>query len=224
MSEDSQCSCVLVTDFDGTITKEDFFWLVVEKLLKKEDSQPWNDYLAGKITHFEAMNRIFRKIHLSEEDLRRFILDISFEDGFLETVSWCKSGNIPIYIASAGSDYYIKLLLEKAGIINDVNIIANTGVYDSKKGLLMLAPDRKEAYYSHDYGVDKEAVVKLLKNSYKTVVFAGDGIPDYYAARHADVVFARRTMLRLCKENGLACRELPSYCAVLEYLQVNCPC
>lgn len=219
MNTDAKKPYVLVTDFDGTITKEDFFWLVVEKLLSKEDIQPWEDFLAGKITHFDALNGIFQKIRLSEEDLHRFILDIPFENCFLETVSWCKNSKIPVYIASAGADYYIKLLLEKAGIINDVNLIANGSVYAPDTGLTMIASPESSPYYSHNYGVNKAEVVKSLKNSYKTVIFAGDGTPDYHAAKHADVVFARKAMLGLCKENGLACRELVSYCDVLEYLR-----
>ena len=110
-------------------------------------------------------------------------------------------------------------MLEKAGIINDVNLIANGSVYAPDTGLTMIAPPESSPYYSHNYGVNKAEVVKSLKNNYKTVIFAGDGTPDYYAARHADVVFARKAMLGLCKENGLACRELTSYCDVLEYLQ-----
>ena len=56
---------VLITDFDGTIIKKDFFWYIIEKLMTEEDALPWKDYQAGKITHFEALNRIFAKIHIS---------------------------------------------------------------------------------------------------------------------------------------------------------------
>ena len=97
MNTDTKKPYVLVTDFDGTITKEDFFWLVVERLLRKEDIQPWNDFLAGKVTHFDALNGIFQKIRLSEEDLHRFILDIPFENCFLEAVS-CAKATIFLFI------------------------------------------------------------------------------------------------------------------------------
>ena len=46
---------VLVTDFDGTMTRRDFFQLVVERLLPPGTPDYWGEYLAGRITHFEAL-------------------------------------------------------------------------------------------------------------------------------------------------------------------------
>ena len=70
---------VLISDFDGTISGEDFFGMVVEKLLKKEDIKPWNDYESGKITHFEALSRIFAKVSIEQEKLDAFIQNIKID-------------------------------------------------------------------------------------------------------------------------------------------------
>ncbi len=210
---------VLVTDFDGTITKKDFFYYVIDKLLEEGDLLPWEEYQAGKITHFDALNGIFQKIRLPEKELHELILELPVEECFVETVKFCHENNINIYIVSAGSDYYIKLILDSLSIRDNLNIIANGGSYSLETGLIMSRINEVLPFYSHNYGIDKKNVVKLLKKQGKKVVFAGDGIPDFAAAKEADKVFARGTLLGLCRQNGLECIELDAYCRVLEYLK-----
>lgn len=210
---------VLISDFDGTIIKKDFFWYIIEKLMTEEDVQPWKDYLAGKITHFEALNRIFAKIHINEEELHKIILEIPVEECFTELVEFCNDNNIDIYIVSAGADYYINVILDFLGIKNSVNLIANESIYSPKTGLHMTKLADDSVFYSENYGISKEAVMKFLKSKYELTVFAGDGTPDYNAALFADVVFARGTLLELCKEHNIDFTVLDSYCRVFDYLK-----
>ena len=70
---------VLVTDFDGTISAQDFYDLAVRELLKPEDIQPWNDFTAGKITHFTAMQRIFGNIRAPESRALTVLEDMGLE-------------------------------------------------------------------------------------------------------------------------------------------------
>ncbi len=214
-------SCVLATDFDGTISKKDFFWHIIDKVLTEKDIEPWDDYKEGRITHFEGLNRIFRKIRLEIKDLHQLIIDIPVEECFTETMKFCLDNNINVYIISAGADYYIKLILEKLNIKNNIKIIANQSVYSPKHGLVMEKYTQEQEFYSYNYGVNKAGVIKYLKSNYKKVVFAGDGTPDYAAAKHADVVFARGDLMRQCRENNLKVYKLDSYCNVLDYLKNN---
>lgn len=209
----------LVTDFDGTITKIDFFHLVIDRLLEERDIEPWEDFEAGKITHFEALKRIFEKIRLTTEELHEFIREIPVEECFLDTVEFCRKNNIDIYIVSAGADYYIKYILEKLGVKNNINIVANKSLYKPGAGLEMFRLDEDSPFYSYEYGVAKANAVKHLKNQNKKVVFAGDGTPDFVAAKEADKVFARGALLKLCRKNNVEADELDSYCRVLEYLK-----
>ena len=212
-------STVLVTDFDGTITKKDFFYHVIDELLEEGDLKPWEDYQSGKITHFEGLNRIFQKIHLKKEELHELILELPIEECFVNTVNYCKENNISIYIVSAGADYYIKFILNYLGVQDNIHIISNKSTYSQETGLEMFKLEEDSPFYSYNYGIDKGNVVKYFKNQNKHVVFAGDGTPDLAAARHADVVFARGVLMELCKKNGVKAQGLDSYCRVLEYLK-----
>jgi 2,3-diketo-5-methylthio-1-phosphopentane phosphatase len=212
---------VLITDFDGTIIKKDFFWYIIEKLMTEEDIKPWKDYLTRKITHFDALNLIFQKIHLNEEELHKIILELPVEECFTELVDFCNAENIDIYIVSAGADYYINIILDFLGVKNSVNLIANESTYSKKDGLQMIKLPEDSIFYSENYGISKEAVMKFLKSRYELTIFAGDGTPDYNAALRADVVFARGTLLELCKEHNINYIELDSYCKIFDYLKMG---
>lgn len=213
---------VLATDFDGTIIKKDFFWHIIDKLMTETDVGPWDDYKAGKITHFEGLNRIFQKIRVPVEKLHKLIFEISIEECFKDTMEICGEKNIPVYVISAGADYYIKIILDHLGIKDSINIIANESEYSPETGLVMTKSPKDALFHSENYGVDKAGVIKYLKKKYKKVIFAGDGTPDFPAAEHADVVFARGALLELCKNNRVEAHNLDSYCSVLEYLKNNC--
>lgn len=209
----------LITDFDGTVIKKDFFWFIIDKLMTKEDIQPWDDYKAGNITHFDALNQIFKKIHINESDLRKIILELPVEECFTELVEYCGNNDIDIYIVSAGADYYINIILDYLGIRNSVNLIANESVYSKENGLQMTKLHENSVFYSENYGINKESVIRFMKSKYDFIVFAGDGTPDYKAAIQADKVFARGTLLELCGKYNINCAKLDSYCQIFEYLK-----
>src|SRR4051794_34626000 len=60
---------VLVTDFDGTMTRRDFYKLAIERLLPPDTPDFWAEYRAGAITHFEALRRYFASIRSSEDEV-----------------------------------------------------------------------------------------------------------------------------------------------------------
>ncbi|MDR1026095.1 MAG: haloacid dehalogenase-like hydrolase, partial [Lactobacillus sp.] len=100
-----------ISDFDGTITADDFFTLISERYFDDDMLAPWSKYLDGKETHFNALNEMFAQIHIDEDELKEFIRKIRFDKVFFEVCELCNEKNIPIYICSAGCDYYIKELM-----------------------------------------------------------------------------------------------------------------
>ncbi|MDD3013540.1 MAG: MtnX-like HAD-IB family phosphatase [Candidatus Gastranaerophilales bacterium] len=210
---------VLISDFDGTISKKDFFWYVIDELLSQDDMQPWEDYLAKKITHIEALTRIFSKIRLSEKEFNDFILSLPIEDCFVKTAQYCHQNNIGFYIISAGADFYIKYILKHLKVDNIVTLISNKSFYKSESGLVINKPDKNSQFYSENYGVNKKLAVEFLKNKYDFSIFAGDGGPDFEAAKVADKVFARDRLLELCQTNNIKSSEFTTYCDILDYLK-----
>lgn len=210
---------VLVSDFDGTISKIDFFYYAIDKLLVESDVEPWQEYKAGRITHIEALRRIFAKIRMSTEEFNKFILTLPIEECFVDTVNYCKEKNIDFYIISAGADYYIKLILQYLKVDDYVKLISNNSVYTPNEGLILLESDTSSPIYSYNYGISKKLAVEEIRKDADFIVFAGDGTPDYDAAKLSNVVFARGTLMDLCKQHKLKAHVLTSYYEVLGCLK-----
>lgn len=213
----------VVSDFDGTISKKDFFFYVIDNLLKEDDLSPWKEYKAGKIAHVDALNSIFSKIRLSEKDFKDFVYSLPIEEGFVETVRFCKTNDIGFFIVSAGSSYYIDLILDRLGIKNYVTTIANPGTYSATNGLQFLKTDVNSPYYSQELGVSKKKAANIIKSKYNKLLFAGDGTPDYDIAILSDIVFARHNLLKMCNNNSINCIQLNSYYQILDKLkEITC--
>lgn len=209
----------LVSDFDGTITPEDFFWYVSNQYLDKDSLLPWNEYLAGRETHLNALNRIFSHIHVPTEDFINFIKTIPYDEFFTQTAVLCRQKDIPFYICSAGCDYYINHIIGTEIHNEDINLITNHGVYHPKSGLVMQAQPKDSPYYDVNVGISKSAVVKKLKEDGYFVIFAGDGPPDKEPAKQADKVFAKKILLEYCIRSQKEYTELNNFSDIYNYLQ-----
>jgi 2,3-diketo-5-methylthio-1-phosphopentane phosphatase len=211
----------LISDFDGTISKKDFFYMVIDSLLKENLNAlaPWKDYLAGKITHIDALSGIFSQIHLSQRDLDKFIATIDIDNWFYDVAQFCKDKKIPFYICSAGTNYYIKKriydILEKYDIV----LISNDATYSQQEGMKLIAPKKDTPYYDFNTGISKQAIVKQLKEDGYFTIYAGDGIPDLKSAKCADVVFAKDKLLELCEEENIKTEKFDNFSNILNYIK-----
>ena len=192
---------VLVTDFDGTISAEDFYDLAVRELLKPEDIQPWNDFKAGRITHFTAMQRIFGNIRAPESKVLAVLDDMGLESNLAESVAALRAQGWHIIVASAGSLWYIDILLKKAGVSLEVH--ANPGTY-AEGGPLRLELPADDPFLSLKTGIDKAAIMRHHLERGATVAYAGDGYTDLPPALLARprLRFARSELARQLTEQG----------------------
>ena len=192
---------VFVSDFDGTITANDFYNISVERLLTPEDISPWKDYRAGKITHFTALQRIFGKIRAPIGKVMEVIDAMEVDPGLAESVKALRNAGWNIVVVSAGCLWYIDIILKKAGV--ELEVHANPGVYKDGGPLLMDLP-KNEKFYSPETGVDKEAVVRWHQERRTVVAYAGDGFTDLPGALlvPAKLRFARGDLAQSLKERG----------------------
>jgi 2-hydroxy-3-keto-5-methylthiopentenyl-1-phosphate phosphatase len=181
---------VLVSDFDGTMTRHDFYKLAIESLLPADTPDYWAEYRTGAITHFEALRLYFAAIRASEDEMLAVVEQMELDPNLPTAVESLRRARWRVVITSAGCDWYIRRLLATAGV--EVEIHANPGRFEAWKGLVMEMPTGS-AYWSPTLGVDKARVVRGYLTEGRMVAFAGDGFPDAEAARlvPADHRFAR---------------------------------
>jgi 2,3-diketo-5-methylthio-1-phosphopentane phosphatase len=170
---------ILVTDFDGTMTRRDFFQLVVERLLPSGTVDYWGEYLAGRLTHFEALRDIFGSVTAGEAALIEVVDSMELEPDLKGQLEALRRDGWRVVVASAGCEWYIRRLLTQASVTLEVH--ANPGRIEG--GRLVMEPPVGSKFYSKETGVDKLAVVRAAMNEARTVAFAGDGRPDLAPSR-----------------------------------------
>lgn len=169
---------ILVSDFDGTMTRRDFYELVRERLLPPGVPDYWVDYRAGRMTHFEALRRFF----LAAEGGEPALLDVAgamcLEPGLAAYVAALKRAGWETVVVSAGCSWYIDRLLSGAGVALEVH--ANPG--HIADGRLVMDFPAGSPFLSRETGIGKAAVVRSLVERGGAVAFAGNGYPDVEAA------------------------------------------
>ncbi len=201
---------VLVSDFDGTMTAEDFYSLAVKRLLPAEALGPWKAYLAGRMTHFKALRTIFSRIRAPEADVLAVIDAMGLDPKLPDALARLRAAGWEVVVASAGCAWYIDRLLDRAGVRLEVH--ANPGVYLPGGPLVMDAPP-PSPLTCEETGVDKAAVVRDALSRAPKVAFAGDGLADLPASLLvADHLrFARGDLAGALTQRGRAFRTFAAW-------------
>ena len=170
---------LLITDFDGTVIRRDFFWEVLNQLLPPTSRAAWDDFVAHRITHFEALRRIFSQIRVDESRLVELVAGLDLDPAFPAAVRALAARGWDAIVCSAGCCWYIQRVLDPHRL--PVEVIANPGTFVAGQGLLMTMPP-PGPFTSPTTGIDKAAIVRHHAAEGRPIAFAGDGRPDLAAA------------------------------------------
>ena len=165
---------VLVTDFDGTLTRQDFYNLFLEQLYPADAPDQWSAFTSGRITHFECLRNIYAHVPVGEVKLRAFLDQIELPPDLPGLLAKLGAAGWEVVVASAGSRWYIEQLLAREKV--QLPVHTNGGrIVDGR--LVMELPTESPFFHPHA-GIDKAAVVKSFQDASREVAFAGDGITD----------------------------------------------
>lgn len=165
---------VLISDFDGTMTRRDFYRLILQEHLPPGTTDFWREYLAGRISHFEALRLTFASAPIGEKALLEVARRMELDPALPQAIARLRARGWSVVVASAGCAWYIRLLLNE--VIDMVTIHANEGDVESNHLAMRLPID--SIYFSRETGIDKAAIVRETIRQGGTVAFAGDGLPD----------------------------------------------
>jgi 2,3-diketo-5-methylthio-1-phosphopentane phosphatase len=174
---------LLVTDFDGTLTQTEFYQVAVEDLVAEDVSRFWDDYVGGRLSHFDALHEIFARIRGTEETiLARARERMGPASSAVEALRRLRSAGWEMQVVSAGCAWYIERLLDAHGVLGEVQVFANPGVLRRDGALLMQRPPADFPHADANLGVSKASVVRTALRERDRIAFAGDGRPDLEAA------------------------------------------
>jgi 2,3-diketo-5-methylthio-1-phosphopentane phosphatase len=191
---------ILVSDFDGTITLNDFYRLILEQLLPPDAPDFWTMYVEGRISHFEALRRTYLAAPGGEPAIRALLRQMQPDPELKAHVEALRSAGWEVRIASAGCSWYIQEVLHEAGV--DLEVLANPGKVEG--GRLRMELPQNSPFFRIETGIDKIAVVRHALNQGGPVAYAGDGITDVEPARLVPphLRFARGVMAESLRRLG----------------------
>lgn len=138
------------------------------------------------------------------------------DPGFRVLVETARASRVPIEVVSDGFGFFIGPALERLGV-RDVPVVTARFEFAAGGTPRISWPNGDPACFV--CGTCKRDRVLAHRAAGRRVVFVGDGASDRYAAAYADVVFAKRSLVRICEENGWPWRgwtELRDVAAWLE--------
>lgn len=174
LAPSSDCQRVLVTDFDGTLTDVDFYQMFIDHFASPGSLEFWTDYEAGRITHFQAMARMYASAAPGEKALLAELPSLKLDPGLQDALKLLGRFGWGLVVVSAGCRWYIDKLLHDAGV--ELEVHANPGHWED--GRLILDWPSASRFQCEDTGIDKSAVVQSLLAECDEVAFVGDGLPD----------------------------------------------
>lgn len=215
-------SKILVSDFDGTMTHHDFYQLVRRRWWNEADPDPWDGYLAGNLSHFDALNQFFARIRIDETELRAFAEGMELDPSLPEALERLHRAGWALVIASAGCKWYIRHLL--AGVRTPFTLHASPGRLLPGGGLQM-QPPMDSPFFSPQTGIDKLGVVRDALARAGQVAFAGDGPPDLPPARliQPHLRYARGYLAGALAAEAAAYQPLTSWESLADHLLKSPP-
>lgn len=188
----------ILLDYDGTVARTD----VGDTVMAEHVTADWEPivaaYDAGRIGSRQTMEEELALLRATEAELMATAAAQPHDPGVTSLVGRARSAGIPVEIVSDGFGFYIPAALASLGLAG-LPIVAASMTFAGDRASIAF-PNGNPA--CRVCGTCKRERVLAHQAAGRAVVFVGDGESDRYAAGYADVVFAKRSLVRICVEAG----------------------
>lgn len=205
---------IVLCDFDGTISRIDVSDTIFTKWLGQtwsEIDQEWHD---GKISMVELYERCWDLLPASETELRGFVDQVEIDPYFKKFVSECRQQEVPIYLVSDGFDFYIERIMGRYGL-SLLDFYSNHLSFIDDKPVLGFDNQHPDCIQCANC---KKFVMDDKRQDSEYVIYIGNGLSDRCAAEHADLVFAKDSLLEHCKTKEISHVAYQDFGEIIEYL------
>lgn len=204
-------------DFDGTTAKNDVGNLLFRTYTDGKCLEIVKSWKEGLISSKECLIEECRLVKITRGEFERFANTQALDPFFKEFVSFCQNKGIEVEILSDGLDFYIDRILKNHRLDSQVKYRSNHLVFIDKNQIKPEFP-----YFEKGCGRCgncKGYHVKEARNKGNKVIYVGDGLSDRCGANEADIVFAKRDLLKYCQENPIPHFEFKDFGEVLYKLK-----
>jgi 2-hydroxy-3-keto-5-methylthiopentenyl-1-phosphate phosphatase len=186
----------ILVDYDGTVSLTD----VTEQILAQHVAGVWEEaeasYDAGRMGSRRLMTWEVSLIDADPEEVRRTAAVQPHDPGFVGFVRRAQTADIPVEIVSDGYGFFIEPALEALGV-GELPVVTARTVFSGRRATIEFPNGHPTCFVC---GTCKRQRVLAYRAAGRRVVYIGDGESDRYAAGYSDVVFAKRSLERICLE------------------------
>ncbi|MBL0176824.1 MAG: HAD-IB family phosphatase [Ignavibacteria bacterium] len=198
-------------DFDGTIVPQDVGDAFFERFSGPEWLEDTGKFRDGELTSSGLFARLVSRISgLTPDAVVRFSDSFSPDPTFRDFAAWTREREYPLMILSDGLDAYIAAMLSREGL--DIPFRANALAFNPDGSCAIRQPYRDE--WCERCGTCKRNQMLVHSADRDVIVLIGDGLSDFCAARHADVVFAKAELETYCQRENISFRRFRDFTEV----------
>jgi 2-hydroxy-3-keto-5-methylthiopentenyl-1-phosphate phosphatase len=210
----------VLCDFDGTVTTVDTADTIFERFAAPEWREIEGLWEAGEIGSAECMRRQMELIDASLAELDEALDGLEIDPTFPAFHAFCQARGIELVVVSDGVDYFIRRILQRSGL-SKLSICANRFIQRGQRRFSLGHPHRVQDCAS-GAGTCKCARAAEGSASCRTILI-GDGRSDFCVAHEADIVFAKKSLLRYVRERNIPAFEYTSFADVEAALNAILP-
>ncbi|WOE31854.1 MULTISPECIES: MtnX-like HAD-IB family phosphatase [unclassified Acinetobacter] len=211
----SQKPLHIFCDFDGTISLNDTTDQLLHQFAQHgwvEIEQQWQHGLIGSKL---CMKKQVELLNMSIEELHHCLDQLELDLTFLDLVQFCNSHQIPLTIVSDGLDQVIYYLLKRYQL-EYLPVIANRLIQISSRQWTLEFPyENPRCLYQSGTCKCQQAAQQLHQN----IILIGDGRSDFCLAGNAHYVFAKKSLIQHCEQQGISFQPIYTLGDAVHYLE-----
>jgi 2-hydroxy-3-keto-5-methylthiopentenyl-1-phosphate phosphatase len=186
----------ILVDYDGTIALTDVSDTVMAEYVEGAWEAEAAAYDAGQIGSRRLMTLEMAMVDSDPADLLATAAAQPHDPGFVPFVRRAQAAGIPVEIVSDGLGFFIEPALVALGV-PELPVVTARTTFQGRRASIAYPNGHPRCFIC---GTCKRDRVLAHRAVGRRVIFIGDGESDRYAAGYSDVVFAKRSLVRICVE------------------------
>jgi HAD superfamily phosphoserine phosphatase-like hydrolase len=205
----------ILVDYDGTIALTD----VSDTVMAEHVPAIWESeaaaYDAGLMGSRRLMEIEMALVDAPGEALRATAAAQPHDPGFVPFVRRAQAAGVVVEVVSDGFGFFIQPALAALGV-GELPVITARTTLEGRRASIAFPNGHPTC---HVCGTCKRNRVLEHQAAGHAVVFIGDGESDRYAAGYADLVWAKRSLVRICLEAGWPFRRWTEFSEIDAWLE-----
>ena len=213
LSPDDPPLAILV-DYDGTVALTD----VSDTVMAEHVTGNWEAeaaaYDAGMMGSRRLMEIEMAMVDAPAEALLATAAAQPHDPGFVPFVRRAQATGVVVEVVSDGFGFFIQPALDAMGV-GDLPVITASTTLAGRRATITFPNGHAKCFVC---GTCKRNRVLAHQAAGRAVVFIGDGESDRYAAGYADLIWAKRSLVRICLEAGWPFRRWTEFSEIDDWL------